>query len=97
MDIEAGCPGLIKLYITQCMYYKLQKHFQNHYVMLVGMASEISKNYTQCYTSVWMTQDTTESRVPRLNVHTNQILVHTFSHGTLDFVVYSEQSTHLNV
>ena len=28
-----------------------------------------------------------ESRVPRLNVHTNQILAHTFSHGTLDSVV----------
>ena len=26
------------------LYYKTQKHFQN--VMLVGMASEISKNYT---------------------------------------------------
>ena len=26
------------------MYDKIQKHFQN--VMLVGMASEISKNYT---------------------------------------------------
>ena len=24
---------------------------------------------------------------PRLNVHTNQILAHTFSHATLDFVV----------
>ena len=28
-----------------------------------------------------------ESRVPRLNVHTNQILGHTFSHVTLDSVV----------
>ena len=27
-----------------CIIYKIQKHFQN--VMLVGMASEISKNYT---------------------------------------------------
>ena len=61
--------------------YKMQKHFQN--VMLVGIASEISKNYT----SVWIAQDTTESRVPRLNVHINQILAHTFSHGTLDSVV----------
>ena len=41
---------------------------------------------TTC-TSVWIAQDTIESRVPRLNVHTNQILAHTFSHGTLDFVV----------
>ena len=29
---------------------------------------------------MWIAQDTTESRVPRLNVHTNQILAHTFSH-----------------
>ena len=61
---------------------KIQKHFQN--VMLVGMASEISKT---THTSVWIAQDTTESRVPRLNVHTNQILAHTFSLGTLDSVV----------
>ena len=39
------------------------------------------------HTSVWIAQDTTESRVSRLNVHTNQILAHTFSHGTLDSVV----------
>ena len=32
-------------------------------VMLVGMASEISKT---THTSVWIAQDTTESRVPRL-------------------------------
>ena len=61
---------------------KIQKHFQN--VMLVGMASKISKT---THTSVWIAQDTTESRVPRLNVHTNQILAHTFSLGTLDSVV----------
>ena len=30
--------------IAITIYYKIQKHFQN--VMLVGMASEISKNYT---------------------------------------------------
>ena len=46
--------------------------------MLVGMASEIGKT---THTSVQIAQDTTESRVPRLNVHTNQILMHTFSHG----------------
>ena len=40
-----------------------------------------------CLCSVWIAQDTTESRVPRLNVHTNQILAHTFSHGTLDSVL----------
>ena len=58
------------------------KTFPN--VMLVGMASKISKT---THTSVWIAQDTTESRVPRLNVHTNQILGHTFSRGTLDSVV----------
>ena len=42
--------------------------------MLVGMASENSKT---THTSVWIAQDTTESRVPRLNVHANQILVYT--------------------
>ena len=36
-----------------------KKHFQS--VMLVGMASEISKT---THTSVWIAQDTTESRVP---------------------------------
>ena len=65
------------------------KTFQN--VMLVGMVREIST-----HTSVWIAQDTTESRVPRLNVHTNQILVHTFSHGTLDSLCL-EKSTHLYV
>ena len=52
--------------------------------MLVGMSSEISKT---THTSVWIAQDITDPRVPRLNVHTNQILAHTFSHGTLDSVV----------
>ena len=36
---------------------------------------------------MWIAQDTRESGVPWLNVHTNQILAHTFSHGTLDFLV----------
>ena len=61
------------------------KTFPN--VMLVGMASKISKT---THTSVWIAQDIRlikESRVPRLNVHTNQILGHTFSRGTLDSVV----------
>ena len=39
------------------------------------------KSAKSTHTSVWIAQDTTESRVPRLNVHSNQILVHTFSHG----------------
>ena len=39
------------------------------------MASEISNT---SHTSVWIAQDTMESRVPRLNVHTNQILAHIF-------------------
>ena len=38
--------------------------------MLVRMGSKISKKTT--HTSVWIAQDTTESRVPRLNVHTNR-------------------------
>ena len=46
-----------------------------------------AKSAKTTHTSVWIAQDTTESRVPRLNVHTNQILAHTFSHGTLDSVV----------
>ena len=37
---------------------------------------------------MWLAQDTIESRVPRLNVDTNQILAHTFSFGTLDYVVF---------
>ena len=61
---------------------KIQKHFRN--VMSVGMACEISEI---THTSVWIAQDTTESRVSRLNVHTYQILAHTFSHGTLDSIV----------
>ena len=67
---------------SQLLVYKIQKHFQN--VMLVGMASEISKNYT--YKCVDRSRHN-GIRVPRLNVHTNQILAHTFSLGTLDSVV----------
>ena len=67
---------------SSSLFNKKRKHFQN--VMLIGMAGEISKT---THTSVWIAQDTTESRVPRLNVHNNQILAHTFSHGTLDSVV----------
>ena len=40
------------------------------------------KSAKTTHTSVWITHDTTESRVPRLNVHTNQILAHTFSQRT---------------
>ena len=47
------------------------KHFQNF--MLVRMASESAKTTP---TIVWIAQDTTESRMPRRNVHTNQILAH---------------------
>ena len=61
---------------------KIQKHFQN--VMLVGMASKISKS---TYASVWIAQHTTESRVPWLNVFTKIWLVCTFSLSTLDSVV----------
>ena len=57
-------------------------------VMLVGIASKISKSI-HTHTSVRITQDTTESRVSRLNVHTNQTLAHTTfqCHGTLESVV----------
>ena len=44
------------------------------------------KSAKTTHTSVWIAQDKAESRVPRLNVHTNQILAHTFSHGTLDSI-----------
>ena len=59
------------------------KHFQN--VLLVGMASEISKNYT--HTSVDCLRHN-GIKGARLNVHNNQILEHTFSHGTLHSVVF---------
>ena len=45
------------------------------------------KSAKTTHTNVWIAQDTMESRVPMLNVHTNQILAHTFSHVTLDSVV----------
>ena len=61
---------------------KIQKHFQN--VMLVGMASENSKNYT--YKCVDRSRHN-GIKGARLNLHTNQILAHTFSHGTLVSVV----------
>ena len=62
--------------------YKIQKHFQN--IMLVGMASKINKNYTyKCVDS----SKHNGIRVTKLNMHTNQIIAHTFSHGTLDSVV----------
>ena len=67
-----------------CRSYIGKKIFQN--VMLVGMVSKVSKKYT--HTSVWITQDTMDSREPRLNVHASQILAHTFSHDTLDSIVY---------
>ena len=43
---EHGVMGtlLVKVAIAMLCMYKIQKHFQN--VMLVGMASEINKNYT---------------------------------------------------
>ena len=51
------------------------------------------KSAKSMHTSVWIAQDIRESRVPRLNVHTNRILVHTFSHGTLDSVSVSMETT----
>ena len=45
-EIKNGelCAFGISIYTGNCICEKIQKHFQN--VMLVGMASEISKNYT---------------------------------------------------
>ena len=53
--------------------------------MLVGMASQISKNYT--YKCVDRSRHNRIKGAKAINVHTNQILAHTFSHGTLDSVV----------
>ena len=57
---------------TCTLQYKIQKYF-----MLVGMTSKIST-----HTSAWIAQHKTESRVPKLNVHTNQIF------GILDSAVF---------
>ena len=63
--------------------------------MLVGMASKISKT---THTSVWIAQDTTESRVPRLNVHPNLILAHTLILVMASLILLClERSTHLYV
>ena len=54
--------------------------------MLVGMASEISKNYT--YKRVDRSRHNgIKDAKAKINVHTNQILAHTSSHGTLDSAV----------
>ena len=42
--------------------------------------------YLSTHTSVRIAKDAMEPRMPRLNVQTNQILAHTFSHGPLDSV-----------
>ena len=42
--LECHCFADESLLSTQLIMYKIQKHFQN--VILVGMASENSKNYT---------------------------------------------------
>ena len=47
-------------------------------IMLVGMASNIN---ISTYISVWIAQNTKE---PRLNLHTDRILAHTFSQCILD-------------
>ena len=49
------------------VYKQGTKTFPKCYVGM-GMASKISKT---THTSVWIAQDTTELRVPRLNVNTN--------------------------
>ena len=61
------------------------------------MVSEIIETIHMC---VWIAQDTTESKEPRLNVNTNQISVHVtiiFGYGTLDSVVFSAIHTFVRV
>ena len=65
------------------MYEQDTKTFPKCYVGRNGKQNQQKLHIQVCGSS----QDTTESRVPRLNVHTNQILAHTFSHDTLDSVV----------
>ena len=71
--------GHSKLYMPPYTY-------KIHRKCYVGRNGKRNQQTLHMHTSVWIAQDTTESRVPRLNVHTNQILAHTFSHGTLDSV-----------
>ena len=58
------------------------KTFQKYYV-----GRNCKRNQQKLHTRAWIAQDTMESKVPRLNVHTNQILAHTFSNDTIDSVV----------
>ena len=62
------------------------------HLMLVGMASLTVK---LAHTSVWIPQDTTESRKLRQNVHTNQILGHTHLVMAPLTLLCLERSTHL--
>ena len=53
--------------------------------MLVGMASEVSNNYTNIVKCVACSRHNgVKGGKAKINMHTNQILVQTFSHGTLD-------------
>ena len=55
--------------------------------MLVAMASKISKKYThKCVDGSRHNIVKGAARL-KFNMHTNQILAHTFSHGTLDSIV----------
>ena len=58
------------------MTYTVYTRYKNISKMLYWWEWQ-AKSAKTTHTSVWIAQDTTESRVPRLNVHTNQILVHT--------------------
>ena len=55
-------------------------------VLLVGIANKMEQKVHIC-TSVWIAQNTMESRVPWLNVCAKILLVCTFSLGSLDSVV----------
>ena len=58
----------------------------------------LKKSAQTTHTSVWIAQDTMESRVPRLNVHTNQILVHmhiySYTYLLSQLVMQSVQNIH---
>ena len=42
-SVDVQSPSAPQVHDPDCLWHKMQKHFQN--VMLVGMASEVSKNY----------------------------------------------------
>ena len=55
--------------------------------MLVGMANKSAKVHIQVCGSLKTQQNQGPRAKDKTNMHTTQILVHTFSHNTLDSVV----------